>query len=63
MREGYGVGMWKAIRGSWEIFKGKIGFKVGSRSRVKFLKDKWCGDIFLQESFLELYSIASSKND
>lgn len=26
-REGYGVGVWKAIRGGWDAFKGRIVFE------------------------------------
>ena len=37
-------------------------FKVGFENRLKFLNDKWCGDMPLIESFSELYSIAYSKN-
>ena len=35
VREGHGVGVWKAIRGIWEIFKTRVGFG----NRVKFWKD------------------------
>lgn len=34
--ETYGVGVWKAIKGGWEVFKGRTSFKVGFGSRVKF---------------------------
>ena len=36
VREGHGVGIWKAIRGGWEDFKNKTRFKIASRNRVKF---------------------------
>lgn len=29
-REGYGVGVWKAIRGGWDAFKGRIVFEMVS---------------------------------
>ncbi|RVX10936.1 putative mitochondrial protein [Vitis vinifera] len=29
VREGHGVGVWKAIRGKWEMFKTRTGFRVG----------------------------------
>ena len=32
--------VWKAIRGNWENFKNRIGFKIRSRNKVKFWKDK-----------------------
>ena len=60
--EGHGVGVWKAIKGKWEMFKTRTKFTVGFGNRVKFWKDKWCGDSSLRESFLKLYSIASSKD-
>ena len=62
MRERYEVRVWKAIKSSWEAFKDKTGFKVGFGNMVKFWKDKWCGDTFWKDSFLDFYSIASSKD-
>ena len=62
VRERHEVGLWKAIRSSWEAFKDKTSFNVDSENKVKFQKDKWCKDMPLKESFLKLYSIASSKN-
>ena len=44
------------------MFKTRTEFTIGFRNRVKFWKDKWCGDSSLRESFLELYSIAFSKD-
>ena len=44
------------------MFKTRTGFTIGFGNRVKFLKDKWCGDSSLRESFPELYSITSSKD-
>ena len=35
---------------------------VGFRNRVRFWKDKWCDDTSLRELFLELDSIATSKD-
>ena len=54
--------VWKGIKGRWEMFKTRTGFTVEVGNRVKFWKDKWCGDSSLRESFPELYSIASSKD-
>ena len=62
VRERYGVGVWMAIRGSSEAFKNKTSFEVGSENKVKFWKDKWCGDMPLRNSFLDPYSIGSSKD-
>ena len=36
VREGHGVGVWKAIRGKWEMFKTRTGFTIGFGNRVKF---------------------------
>ncbi|RVW84490.1 hypothetical protein CK203_041231 [Vitis vinifera] len=38
VRERYGVGVWKAIKGGREVLKGRTNFKVAFRSRVKFLE-------------------------
>ena len=43
VRGRYGVGVWKSIRNGWEVFKDKTRFQVGSRNRVKFRKNRWCG--------------------
>ena len=61
VKEGYGVGIWKTIRRGWEVLKDRIGFKVSSSNKVNFWLDKWCGDTTLRDSFLILYSTASSK--
>ena len=37
-------------------------FKVGSRDRMKFWKDKWCRGTPLRDLFLNIYSIASSND-
>ena len=37
-------------------------FKVGSGNKVKFWKDRWCGDVSLRDVFPNLFSIASSKD-
>lgn len=37
-------------------------FKVENRSRVKFLKDTWCGNSALNISFLSLFALANSKD-
>ena len=60
-REGYGVGLWKAIRKGWDAFKSKISYVLGNKRRVKFWKDIWCGDTPLRTSFPSLFAIATSK--
>ena len=56
------MGVWKAIRNGWEDLKVRMRFKVGSRNKVKFWKDRWCGDVPLRDAFSNLFSIASSKD-
>ncbi|RVW20667.1 hypothetical protein CK203_112333 [Vitis vinifera] len=58
VREGYGVGVWKASKGGWEVFNGRIGFKMGYENRVKFWKDRWCRALLWREILFELYSMA-----
>ena len=61
IRDGYGVGLWKSIRKEWNIFVCSSSFVVGNGRRVKFWKDKWCGDEPLCVSFLSLYALTVSK--
>ena len=62
MRGRFGIGVWKAIRNSWEAFKVKTRLQVGSGTQVKVCDDRWCGEILLRDAFLGPYSIASSKD-
>ena len=57
-----GVGLWKAIRKKWWLLDGRVAYHVGNGQRVRFWKDKWCGDGPLCESFSSLFSISMSKN-
>ncbi|RVX19375.1 putative ribonuclease H protein [Vitis vinifera] len=57
-----GVGLWKAIRKKWGLFDGRVVFHLGNGQRVKFWKDKWCGDGPLCECFPSLFSMSMSKN-
>ena len=58
-----GVGLWKAIRKKWGLFDGRVAFHLGNGQRVKFWKDKWCGDATLYTFFPALYVIVDSKDD
>ena len=40
----HGVGLWKAIRKEWLGMYSSLAFRVGNGRRVRFWKDKWCGD-------------------
>ncbi|RVX03513.1 hypothetical protein CK203_027825 [Vitis vinifera] len=61
VRGSYGVGLWKAIRLLWEIVSSRTLFVVGNGRRVKFWRDRWCGDEPLCVSFPSLFTLASSK--
>ena len=50
--------VWKTTINGWEAQD----FKVGFGNRLKFWKDKWCGDTPLRDSFSDFYSIACSKD-
>ena len=41
---GYGVGLWKTLRKEWEVVRSRLFFVVGNGQKVKFWKDRWCGD-------------------
>ena len=57
-----GVGLWKAIRKKRGLLDGRLAYYVGNGQRVRFWKDKWCGDRPLCESFSSLFSMSMSKN-
>ena len=61
-REGYVVGLWKAIQSWWKGFNNRVGFRVGNGRRVRFCKDRCCGEEPLVVVFLELFSIAIDGN-
>ncbi|KAL6333305.1 hypothetical protein AAG906_028489 [Vitis piasezkii] len=61
-KEGYGVGLWKAIKNGWMEFSKRVAFRLWNGRRVCFWKDRWCGDDSLEEAFPSLYSLASSKD-
>ncbi|RVW28347.1 putative ribonuclease H protein [Vitis vinifera] len=62
VRGGYGVGLCKTIRKLWDVVSSKLSFSVGNRKRIKFWKDKWCGDEPLNVSFLSLFALSNSKD-
>lgn len=61
VREGNGVGVWKAIIKGWDVLKSMFCFIVENERRVKFWKDRCCDDLSLEEAFLMLFFIASNK--
>ena len=58
----HGVGLWKAIRKEWLGMYSSVAFRVGNGQRVRFWKDKWCGDEPLYESFPSLFVISRAKD-
>ena len=58
----HGVGLWKAIRKEWLGMYSSLAYRVGSGRRVRFWKDKWCGDEPLCESFPSLFAISLAKD-
>ncbi|RVW28390.1 hypothetical protein CK203_109068 [Vitis vinifera] len=44
VREAHGVGLWKGIRMDWDLVGARTSFSVGNGRRVRFWRDRWCGD-------------------
>ena len=61
MRRSFGVGLWKAIRRGWDVLGDNLVYSVGNGKRVRFWKDKWCGDDPLCTSFPSLFAISLDK--
>lgn len=59
VREGYGVGVWKAIRSGQENLYSRTCFMVDNGLRMKFWKGRWYGDLPLKETFPILFVIAN----
>ena len=53
----YGVGLWKNIRKGWRMFSSHIRFELRDGSKIILWDDVWCGEMGLEEAFLDLYSI------
>ena len=61
MREAHGIRLWKGIRMDWELGGARIPFSVGNGRRVRFWRDRWCGDSPLCESFPSFFSLSAEK--
>lgn len=59
---GFGSGVWKGICKGWEPFERLISFDIGNGSKVKFWKDKWCGEVELWRLFPDLFNVAADKD-
>ena len=61
VREAHGVGLWKGMRMDWELVGARISFRVGNGRRVRFWRDRWCGDSPLCLLFPSLFVLAVDK--
>ena len=61
VREAHGMGMWKGIRMDWELVGDKMVCIVGNGRRVRFWRDRWCGDSPLCVSFPSLFALTIDK--
>ena len=61
VREAHGVELWKEIRMDWELVDTRISFSVGNGRRVRFWRDRWCGDSPLCEFFPSLFALPIEK--
>ena len=62
VRDGYSVGLSKAIRKEWHIVDSRLAFVVDNGQRMKFWKDKWCGALPSCDSFPTLFALIVSKD-
>ena len=51
VREAHGMGLWKGIRMYWKLVSDRMVFKVGNGRKVRFWRDRGCGDSPLCVSF------------
>ncbi|RVW54302.1 hypothetical protein CK203_068496 [Vitis vinifera] len=54
---GKGYGM------NWELVSNRLVFIVGNGRRVRFWRDKWCGDSPLCSSFPSLFALTDDKEE
>ena len=62
VRGRYGVGLWKAFRKKCVVVSNRLFFVVGNGQRVKFWKDRWCGDEPLCVYFPTLFALVVFKD-
>ena len=61
VREAHGMGLWKGIRMDWKMVSDRMVFKVGNGRKVRFWRDRWCGDSPLCMSFPSLFALPVEK--
>ena len=57
----YGVSLWKYISRGRTSLACYIVYEIGDGSRVKFWRDRWCGETPLAASYPELYRFCRDK--
>ena len=57
----YGVSLWKYISRGWTFLSCYIVYEIGDGSRVKFWRDRWCGETPLVASYPELFRFCHDK--
>ena len=55
------MGLWKVLRKWGHLVSKTFSFAVGDGKRIKFWKDRWCGDSSLNIVFPSLFTLASVK--
>ncbi|XP_028125322.1 uncharacterized protein LOC114322241 [Camellia sinensis] len=55
----HGCGVWKGIWLGREAFWRRVRLKVGVGDRVRFWRDRWCGDLSLEFKFPLIFAIAA----
>ena len=53
-------GVWKEIK-EWETIASHVSFVLGNGKRLSFLKDVWCGEVALCETFPCLFELVANK--
>ena len=53
-------GVWKEIK-EWETIASHVSFVLGNGRRLSFLKDVWCGEVALCETFPCLFELVANK--
>ena len=61
VRQAHGMGLWKGIRMDWELVSDRMVFIAGNERRVRFWRDRWCGDSPLCVSFPSLFALIVDK--
>lgn len=62
VKEGCGVGLWKAKWKDWDLMRSQCSFVVGNGRRVLFWKDRWFGDNLLCALFPSSFALSLFKD-